>query len=122
MDAQPQLGFWAPRPSYFISLSGTLDYTGAPVTIQATHKRQGDLDSNPIVRVLFTNPSTAPGPLFSVFDETNAECAIIPQYTIAGIPIEILTDTKLKIQTSAYSTSNLCLYLAMVYYLKPPGR
>jgi len=113
-----EISYTAPRPTYFVTYSGTTSTT-IPFVIPNIHRREGDTDDNPLVRVIIQNTSNTTGVQMAVLDETNAPCLIVFPVGDGGRPEEIETDSKLKLLTNGVSNAT---FLIMAFYAKPLGR
>lgn len=108
-----------PRPTYFVPFAGNVN-AGEFFEIPDRHQREGDTENNRLVRVVLQNNSASTGIYVTVHDKTKSdtECARIGHVANNWQPVEIVTDTALKLSASA----SVATYIVMAFYAKPLDR
>lgn len=118
MNEPLQLGYYAPRPTYFITLRGTLLVADDPFTIENFHQRENDPKANPLVKVIIQNRSTTTSVVLAILDETKTECLRLSTFNSGSQSIqEIVCDSPLKL--SAVFGFGTVEYQVMAFYAKP---
>ena len=117
----PTQSVWTtPAGTYFVAYPGTIAVNEI-VTIPNKHRREGDSQDNPQVRVIIQNIPTDPSEaawqqtVIEVVDNTNTSCA----YIYAPNAWQLETDTTLKMIANTFTYHATALFRVIVFYKKP---